>query len=296
MVSALFGCHPLRVESVAWVAERKDALSVFFAMLTLWAYAKWAARSRVRDLRARVFYWLALVCFVLGLMSKAMLVSLPFVLLLLDYWPLNRLQAREGSSFARALMRRMAEKTPFFAAAAAAAAATVIVQKHAGAVIGMTSAPAGIRMENALTSYGRYLGKIFYPVKLEVFYPYPNAFPAIWVLGATTLLLGVTVAAVALRRRQPYLLTGWLWYLGTLVPVIGLVQVGAQSMADRYTYLPSVGIFMMLVWGAHALAAGRRRGTPVLGAAATATIFGCASSPPDRSPIGKTTKPCIGTH
>jgi len=271
-VAMLFGVHPLRVESVAWIAERKDVLSTTFWMLTLWAYARYAreqceagtegfgirpagagARSQnpASPLRhhASRYYLLSLFWFALGLMSKPMLVTLPCGLLLLDYWPLGRLRLET----ARGLV---AEKLPFFLAAAAVSGVTFAVQKRGGAVIG--GLPFTDRLANAVISYCRYLGKLFWPVDLAAFYPGVDHWPMAAVVAAGLLLLVLSVAAIVLRHGHPYALTGWLWFLGTLVPVIGLVQVGLQSMADRYSYVPSIGIFLALVWGAHKLTCGWR--------------------------------------
>jgi tetratricopeptide (TPR) repeat protein len=261
-VALLFGLHPLHVESVAWVAERKDVLSTFFGLLTLLAYARYAqcvtsdqsqpvagteknapalAWSRFTFHVSR-FYWLALACFALGLMSKPMLVTLPFVLLLLDYWPLDRWR-RQGFG------KLVIEKAPFFVLMAASSVVTFLVQKSGGAMEALADVSLVDRGENALVSYARYLGKLFYPVNLT-FYPYSGGWKPATVLLAGLLLLGLSILAFQRRQRQPYLLTGWLWFVGTLVPVIGLVQVGAQAMADRYMYLPSIGLFIMVAWGA----------------------------------------------
>ena len=278
MVAALFGLHPLHVESVAWVAERKDVLSTFFLLLTLGAYVKWARPSLPGEAAAgsgnRLFYGLALVCFALGLMGKAMLVTLPFVLLLLDYWPLGRTGAnkRLGDKPFHLLI----EKIPFLALAAADGAVTLAVQGNVGAVSDSGLLPFGLRIDNALISYCRYLGGLFYPANLAIYYPYPAAWPVAEVLGSGALLVGITVFAVTQRRDRPYLPVGWFWYLGTLLPVIGLVQVGSQSMADRYTYIPSIGIFLSVVWGAEALTRRWRRQAVALGAIATAILAGCA--------------------
>jgi Flp pilus assembly protein TadD len=259
VVAALFGLHPLRVESVAWISERKDVLSMLFWMLTLWAYTRWVQQSAVRSPQSAVgnqaagfrfltsgFYWLALAFFALGLMSKPMMVTLPCVLLLLDYWPLERWQRKN-------LRGLLVEKIPFFLLSASVSAVTYVTQKNGGMMDLMANASvplaSGARLENALVSYGRYLGKLLWPVNLCAFYPHPSHWPAKQVVLASLLLLSLSGFAWVVRRRWPYCLTGWFWFLGTLIPVIGLVQVGAQSMADRYSYIPSIGILMVLVWG-----------------------------------------------
>ena len=258
LVAALFAVHPLRVESVAWVAERKDVLSGFFGLLALIFYARYACQRSIVEGRepkalplpapgpwpAAFDYVLGLFFLGLGLMSKPMLVTWPFVMLLLDYWPLGRLRL----TTVRALV---AEKLPFFLAAAVFSGVTFAVQKQGGAVIG--SASFTNRVANALVSYCRYLGKLFWPADLAVFYPRVNHWPVAAVAATALLLAVLSVAATALRRSHSYVLVGWLWFLGTLAPVIGLVQVGGQSMADRYSYVPSIGILLMLVWGAHEL-------------------------------------------
>ena len=318
-VAAVFGLHPLHVESVAWISERKDVLSTFFWMLTLWAYAQYArgrtARNPVdaaevgRDALPRVqadqqvgptklgptgailkcsgtgSYVLALVFFALGLMSKPMLVTLPFVLLLLDYWPLREFKSLElQSSDPKELainssthnsklsnfLRLTAEKIPFFLLAAVVSGITYVVQKQSGSVT--SGLPFVDRVENAVVSYCRYLGKLFCPVDLAVYYPYPDRWPATIVCSACLVLLVVSVFAIALRRNHPYLLVGWFWFIGTLAPVIGLVQVGLQAMADRYTYVPSLGIFMMLAWGIHDLSS-RWRGKLLKPALAAALVI-----------------------
>jgi tetratricopeptide (TPR) repeat protein len=270
VVAGLFGLHPLRVESVAWISERKDVLSVTFWMLTLWAYTRYAqerssaepsslrsAEPRSRKLSARgggmaldprrwiPGYGLALLFFALSLMSKPMMVTLPCVLLLLDYWPLARWQRKN-------LRGLLMEKTPFFLLSAIVSVVTCFTQKNADMmsnVLTGLSLSFGARLENALVSYARYLAKLFWPVNLCALYPYPDHWPMQKILFAGLLVLGLSVLVYIMRRRQPCLPTGWLWYLGTLVPVLGLVPVGAQAMADRYSYIPSIGILIVLVWG-----------------------------------------------
>ncbi len=251
VLAALFGLHPLRVESVAWICERKDVLAAFFGVLTLWFYVLWVERVGGGTWKRAIYYGTAIFCFALGLMSKSMLISLPFVMLLLDYWPLLRWRFSNQNANT---WRLVTEKLPFFLLAAAAGTITLIVQKNAGAVKTMASYPVIARWENAAISYCRYLGKLFYPVDLAAFYPHPVYWPLVSVIFAVCLLLGISFLALRSRDTHPYFLVGWLWFLGTAVPVIGLVQVGAQSMADRYTYIPSVGAIIVLVWGVYDLA------------------------------------------
>ena len=243
-VAALFAIHPLHVESVAWIAERKDVLSGLMWMLTLAAYAQYAQRP------GWTRYLLVILFFVIGLLSKPMIVTLPFVLLLLDYWPLRRFDVSNWVGSIRTLTRLVLEKTPLIALSAASCVITVIAQSQGGSLASTEMFPFHIRLANAVVSYVMYIVKTFYPVGLAVFYPHPGpSLPAWQIIGAACVLIAVTVAAILLMRRFPYLLVGWLWYLGTLAPVIGLVQVGGQAMADRYTYIPLIGLFIMLTWG-----------------------------------------------
>jgi tetratricopeptide (TPR) repeat protein len=339
LVAALFALHPLHVESVAWISERKDVLSAFFFLLTLLAYGRYAQKksevrsqkSEARGVRDEVSsfkfqvssgqsstpniqhptrnssltthnspfsfipdYCLALLFFVLGLMSKPMLVSVPFVLLLLDYWPLNRvLGVRDEVSSVRfqvsagetseaktsaaniqhpihnsqlithhsgvpSLRRLILEKLPFFCLSAISCVVTFVAQQKSGAVISVKNLSAELRIENVFVSYARYLGKLVWPVKLVAPYPHPGHWPWLWIVSGIVLVLGLSVVAWQLRRNRPFFITGWFWFLGMLIPVIGLVQVGNQSLADRYTYLPLIGMLTVLIWGA-AEAAGRWR-------------------------------------
>ena len=245
-VAVLFAVHPLHVESVAWIAERKDVLSALFWFLALWSYV----RRR---------YWLTFLAFGLGLMSKPMVVTLPFVLFLLDRWPLRQ-------PFRSALW----VKIPMLGMSAASATATYLVQRSSGAVRAVGQFPLGLRVENAVVSCATYILKMFWPSRLAVFYPYPHELPA-WQIGLSALLLaGISMAALRERCSRPYLAAGWLWYLGTLVPVIGLIQVGAQARADRYTYLPMVGLGIMLAWGVREVLKGK--------GAISAAILACLAS------------------
>lgn len=256
LVAALFAWHPLRVESVAWVAERKDVLSTFFWMLTLWCYARYG-ESRGSNTKAGklpyFWYGACFLSFALGLMAKPMLVTLPFVMLLLDYWPLRRATLRWPVIKPDLLL--LVEKLPFFVLAAAAVMIAIGAQQQGGALMG-EQIPLLMRLQNAVVSYVSYIGKTVWPQGLAVFYPYPLSLPAWKPLIAVVLLLGIT--GVIMWRRIPYLVLGWLWYLGTLVPVIGLMQVGSHAMADRYTYVPQVGLLIAAVWGLSNLAVRRR--------------------------------------
>ena len=265
IVAALFAVHPLRVESVAWVSERKDVLSTFFWMLTVWTYIRYAAEFKVPGLKIKVFYGLSIVFFALGLMSKPMLVTLPLILLLLDYWPLQRLQL--GTS------RLIIEKIPFLLLAAASSIVTFFVQRHGGAVSSLEGVPMTARVGNAFVSYVRYLGKLFWPTRLSPLYPHPGYWPWWKVTGSVLLLAAITAWVIRRARLQPYLVTGWFWFLVMLAPVIGLLQVGIQSMADRYSYVASVGVLIMLAWGMPEWLATRRW---LWGTAATLAIATCA--------------------
>ncbi len=319
-VAAVFAFHPLQVESVAWVSARGDVLSAFFFMLTLWAYVRYVQRptlsaatptvhpDSVRSSRftfhASRYYWLALGCFALGLMSKTMVVTLPLLLLLLDYWPLRRSgecgvrsaestgkaegrmkneevggfncqlpsaakQSREGST----LIPLLLEKIPFFILSAAACVTTMLAQSSAGADFPV--APLRWRIANAFVSYADYLGELFYPMGLAVFYPHPGTHLALWKVGLSVLMLAIiSIGVIVGRRKQPWLVVGWFWYLGMLVPVIGIINNGDHARADRYTYLPQIGLGIMVAWGAVELlgraALPRRR--LLLGSAAVVTL------------------------
>jgi len=269
LVAALFAVHPLHVESVAWVAERKDVLSGFFGLLSLIFYVRYAQRrSRVERpassdassnlalvsrLSSLDYIW-ALLFLALGLMSKPMLVTWPFVMLLLDYWPLGRVPTSDlRPPTSVSLLALIWEKLPFFALEVVVSYVTFVVQKKSGVVMAIENLPLGARFGNTLVSYCRYLGKLFWPTDLAVFYPHPGYWPLAQVLLAGLLLVAITTFLFVERRSCPFLLVGWLWFCGTLVPVIGLVQVGGQAMADRYAYLPSLGTLILVVWGAYEL-------------------------------------------
>jgi Flp pilus assembly protein TadD len=317
IVAAFFALHPLRIESVAWISERKDVLSGCFFLLTIWAYARYARggrhmeERRMQKVDSRIphpasrstfhvspFYLLALVFFILGLMSKPMLVTLPFVLLLLDYWPLSRIEVRSPESKVQSqeaevsslkskvqsqrsvvsgpvsritfhssrftLLTLLLEKLPFFALAAIFSVLTLFVQSHAGTTALNARFTLEDRAANALVSYVRYLGKLFWPTDLAAIYPHPasryylrDQWPGWETCAAGLLLLAVSALCLCQARRRPYLTVGWFWYLGMMVPVIGLIQAGEQSMADRYTYLPLIGPVLSLVWLLSELASSR---------------------------------------
>jgi tetratricopeptide (TPR) repeat protein len=284
MVAALFAWHPLHVQSVAWVAERKDLLSTFWGLLSLLAFVRYAQKRPARTgqrpdgepprgtggfASARFNYCLSLALFALGLMSKPMLVTIPLLLLLLDYWPLQRFSEIRAT-------RLLAEKLPFMALSIVSCVITLRVQGAGGSIAALSEVPVGARIANALVSYLRYLGKTFWPADLAILYPYVHDWPAPLVISAALFMVAVSGAAFALARRMPSFVVGWLWYVVALVPVIGLVQVGEQSMADRYTYLPLVGVFLVFAWGGAQLM--QRRQNPmrtVVPALAVAVLVLC---------------------
>jgi len=253
-VAALFAIHPLHVESAAWITERKDILSTFFWMLTMGAYGYYVESPGFRR------YFLILLFFVLGLMAKPMLVTLPFVLLLMDYWPLRRLKrAAKGSVEAQKQVNPeykwtliyppLLEKVPLFALAILSSIVTYIAVKKAGTIQSIEAIPLSVRIGNAFVSYITYISKMIWPSNLALFYPHPGLLPSWQVLGSASLIIAITLAAIWMARRFPYLAVGWFWYTGTLIPVIGLVQNGSQARADRYTYIPLIGLFIMVAWG-----------------------------------------------
>jgi protein O-mannosyl-transferase len=262
IVAGLFALHPLHVESVAWASERKDVLSAFFFLLTLMAYAR-SRRGNEADFMpgaksaslprrlpvksALAWYLLALFLFALGLMSKPMLVTVPFVLLLLDYWPLQRFQIATSNVQSSSLLRLISEKLPFFALSVASCVITFLVQRKGGAV--STTISFGARAANAVVSYVHYVLDMFWPNHLSVLYPHPGTWPILQIVASAIFLILVTAAVLFSVRKHPYLPVGWFWFLGMLVPAIGFIQVGIQCRADRYTYLPLIGLFVMLSWG-----------------------------------------------
>jgi hypothetical protein len=304
-VAALFALHPLHVESVAWASERKDLLSTLFWLLTLWFYLQYVQQPGFRR------YWPVLLFYAAGLLAKQMAVTLPFLLLLLDYWPLGRFHPADAApaippipedspggkarkrgksrttSPAAALTRGkrtapsgvdwrrliplVREKLPLFALAAAASIMIFIVQMETGIVKSAIQYPLSARMENAVFSYAAYLVKTIFPIHLAIFYPHPGTTLPFWQVGGAALLI-LLITVFVLRAGRPYLATGWFWYLGTLVPVIGLVQVGLQGMADRYTYVPLIGIFLIIAWGLPELTAGWRSRKAALIPAAAAGL------------------------
>ena len=281
-VAALFAWHPLHVESVTWVAERKDVLSTFFWLLTLLAYASYAKGSdelRVTSYErgnwlithhSSLFYFLALVFCALAMLSKPMAVTLPFTLLLVDVWPLKRVWNAEYGI--RNLKTSLLEKIPFFLLMFALCAVTFLAQRSAGAV---SPVEWSSRLGNVPVAYARYIAKTFWPTDLSLVYPYVYHWPVVAIAGSVAILIFISALAVMLLRREPWLAAGWFWFLGTLVPVIGFVQVGAQSMADRYFYIPSIGLFIVLVWSAAELCATLPNGKTILALIGGSALVGC---------------------
>ena len=282
VVAALFAWHPLHVESVAWVAERKDELSTFFWLLTLMAYARYVLGSdkwRVASDKpadplftrhSSLFYWLALLFCALAMLYKPMAVTLPFTLLLVDVWPLKRMQNAECRM--QNLKKLLFEKIPFFLLSFALCAVTFLAQRSAGAV---SPVELSSRLGNVPVAYARYLANAFWPSDLAIVYPYVYRWPIAAIAGATLLLVLVSALAIRLLGQRPWLAAGWFWFLGTLVPVIGFVQVGAQSMADRYFYIPSIGLFIVLVWGVTEFCAARPNGKIMLSLIGGSALLGC---------------------
>ena len=259
-VAALFAWHPLHVESVAWIAERKDVLSTFFALLTLLGYERYVAESKAKNPESKIYFASSLFAFALGLLAKPMLVTVPFVMLLLDYWPLNRVVGRklpvagseaeklQPASCARQLLT---EKIPFFLLVTVSCVVTFLAQHQGGMVVSLDEMPPGYRLANVPLAYLRYLQKMIWPVHLAIFYPLPKTFSTPAVLLAFVVLLSITAIVWWRRKRNPWGFVGWLWFLVTLVPVIGLVQIGQAAMSDRYSYFPLVGIFVAITFAIH---------------------------------------------
>jgi tetratricopeptide (TPR) repeat protein len=263
-VAALFAVHPLHVESVAWIAERKDVLSAVFFMLTLLAYLHYTRSRSVGR------YLTVALVIALGLMSKPMLVTLPFVLLLLDYWPLGRVKA-PGSRSGRPMLQLVLEKIPLIMLSAVSSVVTFLAQR--GAIGWTEELPVSERVSNAFVAYVIYIRQMFWPTGLAVFYPHPENRLPMWELSfAVVVLVGITAAAFVLRKKAPYFVTGWLWYLGMLVPVIGLLQVGWQGHADRYTYLPQIGLYIAVTWAVTELTQSWRFQRIALGVAAVLVV------------------------
>jgi Flp pilus assembly protein TadD len=274
LLALIFAIHPLHVESVAWVAERKDALSAFFGLLTLLCYARYASgdgASPTPSLLTRpVTFSFALFFFICGLMSKSMVITLPFVMLLLDYWPLQR--------FNLSLAKRLfIEKIPYFVLIVVDSVLTFLAQRTGNAVTPLARFPLNMRIENVFVSYARYLGKVFWPFDLATPYSPLGYWPMPVVILSIILFIGLCVAAIRLRKRFPYVFTGWFWFAGMLVPVIGLVQVGPQSMADRYMYLPIIGILLIVVWGVAEFYARNQASRGAVIFAITVFCFACAA-------------------
>ena len=284
-VAALFAWHPLHVESVAWIAERKDVLSTFFWLMTLLAYVRYAqiatsekspaakdvsANSKLKTQNSKLYYSLALLCCALALLSKPMAVTLPFTLLLVDLWPLRRILNLKSQISNLGWL--VVEKIPFFLLSLGLCLVTFLVQRTAGAV---SPVEWSSRLGNVPVAYARYLSKLFWPADLSIVYPYVYHWPALAIIGSVLMLLLISALALFVVRQKSWLASGWFWYLGTLVPVIGFVQVGAQSMADRYSYIPSIGLFVIVVWGISDFCAERPKGKTLLALAGGSVLMGC---------------------
>jgi tetratricopeptide (TPR) repeat protein len=274
-IAALFAWHPLHVESVAWISERKDVLSTFFALLAMLNYTRYAEESKTQNPAAKKYFTWSLMTFALGLMAKPMLVTLPCALLLLDFWPLRRIK---NFKWSRANFAVLLEKWPFFFITAASCAITFLAQSQQGgsAVVSLETVPLHYRLKSVPLAYVEYLSKTFWPARLAIFYPLHEKIPAICGAASAVVLVLISLAALRLRHTRPYLLTGWLWFLGMLVPVIGLVQVGSAALADRYTYLPAVGIFIAVTFAACDVAARFKIPRPVLAGIAVCILAACA--------------------
>jgi protein O-mannosyl-transferase len=290
-LAALFALHPLQVDTVAWVAERKNLLSTLFWLLTTWAYVRYTQKrpsAEVRTLkvqppspatdnrRSTLDYLLALLFFACGLLCKPVLVTLPFVLLLLDYWPLQRFEPVTTRAACSALARLIWEKAPLFLLAAVSSLITLMAHHSLGMLDPASRPPMGMRVENAVVSYIRYLGKTIWPFDLAVFYPYPDAWPIPKVILCGLLLLAVSALAVRAARSHPYVFVGWFWFVGVLVPFIGLIQVGAQAMADRFMYVPVLGLCTLSIWGAAELTSGWPHRQTVLAIVGSVAVTACA--------------------
>ncbi len=264
LVALFFALHPLHIESVAWIAERKDVLSTFFLMLVLYSYSWYTQKKSLQRYLSVVLF------FVLGLSSKSMLVSIPFILLLIDYWPLKRLASHDNSRENTEINQRLSagqlllEKVPLFILTFLFSALTIITQKSGGALVSQEIHPFDMRITNALVSYIKYIGKMFLPLKLAVLYPFPESISFFKVASASVVLVAITALAIRLITRRPYLAVGWTWYIISIFPVIGLVQVGPQAMADRFAYIPMIGIYIACVWGCSDMAKHLKIKSPVI--------------------------------
>ncbi len=271
-VASLFAIHPLNVESVAWIAERKNVLSAFFWLASLWAYVLYDRKPTF------LRYLNVLALFSAGLLAKPMVVTLPFVLLLIDFWPLRRSAGIDGISaegphrFRRTVWRLIIEKIPLFILSFVVSAVTLWAVRHEHGLVPLDLIPMGTRISHALVSYVDYLGKLFWPVELSVFYPHPMVVPLWKTIWCALMLVLITASCLIQRNQRPYLLMGWLWYLGVLFPVIGILQAGHQAMADRYAYLPFIGIFIMITWGGTAYLESLRRGKSIMVTVALSAI------------------------
>jgi protein O-mannosyl-transferase len=281
-VAALFAWHPLHVESVAWIAERKDVLSTLFWMLALWAWVRYVEEFKARSSKRKVFYVAALVLFALGLMSKPMVVTLPCVLLLMDWWPLGRLQwgpapagAEGPPPVARQISRLLVEKIPFFVLSIASSVVTLMAERREAAVSLAARLPFKVRFVTAVLSCFRYLAKTFWPSDLGATYPFVMMHARWELIGVAVILAAITILALGARRSRPFWLFGWLWFLGTLFPTLNLVAAGGQPMADRYMYIPSIGLFVLICWEIFDLAAATEHAQLILGVVCGAALAGC---------------------
>lgn len=288
VVALFFAVHPMHVESVAWISERKDVLSAFFGLLASFCYARAVSRDSSAP---RIFsssgYWLALLFFVLGLMSKAMLVTLPFVLLLLDFWPLRRFGTLS-------IPQLLLEKVPFFLLSGLSSVVTFIVQQKSGAVSSLAWVPLQVRVENAFISCLHYVAGIFWPVNLATPYPHTVQWPVWFIALATVLVMALCLLAVVLRKSFPFVFTGWFWFAGMLIPVIGLVQIGMSPMADRYVYLPLIGILLAVVWGTHELFARWQPPRNMVMCATTLLLLACAARAVNQMGVWKNDETLFG--
>ncbi len=270
-IAAMFSLHPLHVESVAWVTERKDVISTFFWILTMWAYCSYSKSHHIKPYLLAIFY------FIMGLMAKPMLVTLPFVLLLLDFWPLRRLQLSPPAPFMKKILSLSWEKMPFFLLIPAASIAAFLTQQRGGVISSLSLIPISLRAENVVVSYAAYLWKMFWPFNLSAIYPYPESLPIGLVAASLCVLVLISAIAFLTINKAPWFIVGWLWYVGTLVPVIGIVVIGPHAMADRFTYVPLIGIFLIIAYGVPELLKKNQNRKTVL-AAATSVLIACLLS------------------